>query len=173
MDAKHSRALLLGKGASGTSEETLLARLEASHVLISVDPGVEPDASTAEALIDTLRRLPIGLAIDPASMETDLVQRLTERAAAIDPGRPLAWGEGARPARSDWLRHSRGRPLWRPYPSRRQSRNAAGAGGGGSEWARGLYLRCAAGRRGVYAGCDGANGAGDLPKTAPMVPRNA
>jgi hypothetical protein len=89
MNVEYSRPLRLGRGASGASEETLLAQLEGSRVSITVDPGVEQYATTAEILIDTLRRLPVGLGIDADCLERDVVQRLMERAAAIDPSRPL------------------------------------------------------------------------------------
>lgn len=90
MRAEHSRALRLGAGVSACSEETLLARLERSRLLVSFDPAA-PGCEAAAALIaETARRLPS--AVDVASGDTGAAERVAARAARVDPGRGVGAG---------------------------------------------------------------------------------
>jgi ThiF family len=89
MEVEHSRTLLLGGAASESSEQTLLARLEGSRVLVGADPGETHYLQTAGVLLDTLRRLPISLALDPAGLDDGEVEELRARIAAIDPKRGI------------------------------------------------------------------------------------
>ncbi len=92
MDVRHSRALRLAGEVGAESEETLLARLEASRVAVAVGSG-EASVRTAEVLVDTLRRLPIGLALDPgSSLEAAEVARIAAVAEGIDPVRGIEVG---------------------------------------------------------------------------------
>lgn len=89
MDTRHSRPLRLAGHATGRVEETLLGQLQASRVVLSLDPGRDDCAAVAELLVDTLRRLPIRLAVLGDGLPEGTVAGLAGRAAAIDPGRPL------------------------------------------------------------------------------------
>jgi ThiF family protein len=93
MEPEHSRPLRLAGQATGRLEETLLGRLQASRVVLSLDPGRNDCAAVAELLVDTLRRLPIRLAVPGDGLPEGVVAGLAGRAAAIDPGRPLERGQ--------------------------------------------------------------------------------
>lgn len=90
MDARHTRALRLAGGVSDQSEETLLGRMERTRVVVSVGPN-PVSIRTSEVLVDTLRRLPLRLAIDPqrSGAGSGEVDRLVEVAVAIDPDRGM------------------------------------------------------------------------------------
>jgi hypothetical protein len=95
MDVRHSRALRLAGGVSVETEETLLGRLESSRVAIAVGPG-EASRQTAELLVDTLRRLPIELVLDPGSaLDAEQIARIVAVAEEIDPGRGIEVGSAA------------------------------------------------------------------------------
>jgi hypothetical protein len=90
MEARHTRALRLAGGVSDHSEETLLGRMGRSRVVVSVAPD-PVSIKTAEVLVDTLRRLPLRLAIDPrrSGVGPGQVDRLVDVAIAIDPDRGM------------------------------------------------------------------------------------
>lgn len=91
MDVRHSRAVRLAEGVSGQSGETLIGRLERSRVAIAIGKGKDP-ILTAEVLVDTLRRLPIQLVLEPDSLAAEKIERISEIARRIDPGRGIRIG---------------------------------------------------------------------------------
>ena len=95
MQTEHSRALRLAAQATDQAEETLLGQLEASRVILSLDSGSEDCASVATILVDTLRRLPVRLALLAEGLTEEATAELAARAVAIDPQRPLEWSEAA------------------------------------------------------------------------------
>ena len=104
--ADHSRVVRLGSVITGRPETELEARLERASVSVGLDlavPGVELAADT---LLRMLRRMPGMVVLDPTNLERRAVDRFVERAAEIDPTRPIA----VRPAReSDSRIHLAGR----------------------------------------------------------------
>jgi hypothetical protein len=95
MDVRHSRALRLAGGVSAEAEQALLGRLEASRVVVAVGPG-DASLQTTEVLVDTLRRLPIELVLDPgSSLGAEEVGRIVAVAEGIDPVRGIEVGAAA------------------------------------------------------------------------------
>jgi hypothetical protein len=92
MEAEHSRALRLAGEASGRSEPALLAHLQGSRVQVSVEAGRADVAQTATVILDTLRRLPIGLTLCEGPFAERHGAVLVGRAEAIDPRRGLSIG---------------------------------------------------------------------------------
>jgi hypothetical protein len=89
MAVEHSRAVLLGAGASGRAESELEAALEASRVIVSLDPDLPAAPLTARVLLTTLRRLPGQLVLDRQGLPRALVDELTSAVTTVDPSRPL------------------------------------------------------------------------------------
>jgi hypothetical protein len=80
---------------SVAADETLLGQLEASRVGVAVGPG-DASTQTAEVLVDTLRRLPIELVLDPgSSIDAEEIGRIVQVAEEIDPGRGIEVGTAA------------------------------------------------------------------------------
>ena len=89
MAVEHSRALLLGADASGRDESELEAALEASRIVVSVEPELPAALLTARVLLTTLRRLPGHLVLERDGLRPQLVDELAATAYAIDPERSL------------------------------------------------------------------------------------
>jgi len=83
IEARHSRALRLGAGASGASESETADRLSRSHIVLSVDAHIPGAAETADVLVDTLARRPGRLTL--AGAPERIERRLIERIRRIDP----------------------------------------------------------------------------------------
>ncbi len=86
---RHSRALLLAAGASGTVEGELYQRITQSSVAVSVDPDCPGASATALTLVDTLRRLPATLSLERTGLPAHLVHELVAAAEAVDRDREL------------------------------------------------------------------------------------
>ncbi|HUF84620.1 MAG TPA: hypothetical protein VMQ81_08535 [Acidimicrobiia bacterium] len=97
MAVEYSRALLLGAAASGRDESALKAALEASRVVVSIDPTLPASPLTAHVLLTTLRRLPGELILERDGLPTRLVDELAAAVDAVDPERPLVVARGHDP----------------------------------------------------------------------------
>jgi hypothetical protein len=86
---EHSRALLLGEQATGTSQSRLERRLDDSVVVISGDRDLPMSALTIRVLVTTLRRGLGTLVLVRGGLSAGLVETLEAAAFAIDPTRPL------------------------------------------------------------------------------------
>ena len=95
MTVEHSRALLLAEQATGRTQSQLERRLEASVVVVSVDPSMPMSTVTARVALTTLRRGPGELVLRRDSLPAATIEQLEEAMAAIDPDRPLRIGTRA------------------------------------------------------------------------------
>jgi hypothetical protein len=86
---EHSRALLLGADVTGRHESELEAALEASRVVVSLDPDLSAAPLTARVLLTSLRRLPGQLVLERGGLRPQLVDELAAAAHAIDSERSL------------------------------------------------------------------------------------
>jgi hypothetical protein len=91
---EHSRALLLGSGATGMLPEKLRDRLEQARVIVRVEPTVPGALLAARVLLTTLRRLPGHLVLDRTGLQDDDVKRLVFATSSIDSSRPLHVADG-------------------------------------------------------------------------------
>jgi len=101
-EVRHSRATRLGTAVSQANQSSLAARLDAAHIQLSVDLSTSGAADVARVLVATLRRQPGTIYVDPSgslprAAAEDLAEELRERAATIDPHRPLVIGQADRP----------------------------------------------------------------------------
>jgi hypothetical protein len=95
MTVEHSRAVLLASRAAGEDVETLTERLARSQVVVRVDPSVPSGLLAARVLLTTLRRLPVGVWLDPSGLDVNYVAQLAAAVNAIDSTRPLNIVNGA------------------------------------------------------------------------------
>lgn len=94
MALEHSRSLLLAANATGTPQSALERRLEASVVVVSVDPALPFGALTVRVLLTTLRRGPGRLALERGDLARNEIDHLEEAVSAVDADRPLMVGSG-------------------------------------------------------------------------------
>ncbi len=95
MTLEHSRGLRLGASASGRTESELERVLEASRVVVSLDPTLPGAALTARVLLTTLRRMPGQLVLERDGLHAGLVDELVGAVSAVDGERPLIVGRSA------------------------------------------------------------------------------
>lgn len=89
MAVEHSRGLRLGAEATGRSESELEAALEASRVVVSVDPAMPLAQVTARVLLTTLRCGPGILVLERNDLARHGVEELIAAVNAVDPDRAL------------------------------------------------------------------------------------
>lgn len=83
MRTEHSRALRLAALAAGETESTLEARLNRASVSVSVDPNLPGALEVAELLLETLRRGPGEVSVDPGGLRQAEVERLVAAGAGV------------------------------------------------------------------------------------------
>jgi hypothetical protein len=97
VSADYSRSVRLGGLAAGVEEATLQERMEGILIHLTGDAHLPAAAETLEVLVADLRRWPVRLSLDPGRgpgrLDDELIRRLVETAAGIDPDRPLRIGE--------------------------------------------------------------------------------
>jgi hypothetical protein len=86
---EHSRQLLLAQCATGRPQALLEQTLEASRIVISIDPDMPCAQLTAQILMTTLRRGPGHLILERGRLSPTATDHLAEAATAVDPARPL------------------------------------------------------------------------------------
>lgn len=89
---EHSRGLALAANASGLQQSALEQALEATQVVLSIDPDVPRCVLTARVLLTTLRRMPGRLVLEPSGLSSTVVDELAASVSAIDPARALTIG---------------------------------------------------------------------------------
>lgn len=95
MAPDYSRTLLLAEHATGTPQSALERRLEASTVVVSVDPALPLGLLTTRVLLTTLRRGPGTLVLEPGNLPPAEIEHLEETVNAVDGDRPLHVGPAA------------------------------------------------------------------------------
>jgi molybdopterin/thiamine biosynthesis adenylyltransferase len=95
MDLEHSRMLRLAKVVGANSEQTLLERLRRSRVVISFESH-PAYVDVAAILVETLRRLPIDISLDPGGLRREVIEQIVARGVAIDPVRGVQVGAAER-----------------------------------------------------------------------------
>jgi hypothetical protein len=93
MSVEHSRPLRLGELVTAQSKQTLLARLQAIEVGVSVDAGREGHAETARLVLETVGRLPVSVALDPEGFTPSDTAALEHAIGAMRPNTPLRVGD--------------------------------------------------------------------------------
>lgn len=83
MRAEHSRSLRLAASASGESESALESRLSQARVSVSVDPDLPGALEVTALLLETLRRGPGEIQLDPHGLGQAEVERLVSAAAGV------------------------------------------------------------------------------------------
>lgn len=89
----HSRVGRLGSSVAALSEEDVLTRLDASCVYVSAEPDLSGASLTLRIALNTLRRMPGRLYLDPRGLEKTEIAALQQAAEAIDRSRGLQIGE--------------------------------------------------------------------------------
>lgn len=85
MQLEHSRALLLAGHASGQTEQSLLEHILGVRVQLTVESQRPDLVATAALVLETLRRLPVAIALSPGCIRTADVGRLTSAVERVDP----------------------------------------------------------------------------------------
>ena len=89
MSVEHSRAIKLAEQVSTSKGARLERHLEASDVVVSVDPELAYGQLTTHVLLTTLRRGPGNLTLIANGLRPAYINELEAAAAAIDSDRPL------------------------------------------------------------------------------------
>ena len=101
MSTDYSRTIRLASRASDQEPTALESRIQATDVLVSIDPDEPAAALTVEVVVANLRRLPVRLWLDSrggrAQVGPKLLERLQSLAAGIDPDRELRVGRPSDP----------------------------------------------------------------------------
>jgi len=90
VSSEHSRPLRLAGRAANAQESELRERFEAASVQVSTASAQWEHVETAALLLETLRRLPIQLTLDPQGLPRSRVEAIVDKLGDIDPARALA-----------------------------------------------------------------------------------
>lgn len=90
MSVEHSRVLRLGASATGQPESELARRMAQSAVVVSLDPDVPGAIDVAAILVETLRRGPGHVHLDPLGVEPSAVAAIVAAADAVAPSTPVS-----------------------------------------------------------------------------------
>jgi hypothetical protein len=87
---EHSRGVLFASQVSETPPGELYAHLNDAVVGVSLEPDLPGAVPTARFLLQTLRRLPVKLRLDPNGLSAPLIADLVAAVNSIDPSRSVA-----------------------------------------------------------------------------------
>lgn len=92
---RHSRTTLFASRTSGRSE--LQLHMSSATVLVSIDPLLHGAVTTATVLLETLRRMPPSLVLDPTGLDATTIDTIVAAVTPIDPERGVDVGTRAPP----------------------------------------------------------------------------
>ncbi len=87
---RHSRTILLASRASGRS--ALELHMSSATVVVSIDPLLHGAVTTATVLLETLRRMPPSLVLDPTGLDAMTIDTIVAAVTPIDPERGVDVG---------------------------------------------------------------------------------
>src|SRR4051812_44028677 len=90
MNVEHSRALRLAASAAGHSESELARHMAQSAVVVSLAPDVAGAVDTATTIVETLRRGPGHVHLDPSDVAPATVAAIVASAGAVAPSTPVS-----------------------------------------------------------------------------------
>jgi hypothetical protein len=90
MNVEHSRALRLAASAAGHSESELARHMAQRAVVVSLDPDVPGAIDIATTIVETLRRGPGHVHLDPSDVAPATVAAIVASAGAVAPSTPVS-----------------------------------------------------------------------------------
>jgi hypothetical protein len=99
MSAEHSRVVRLAAAATGKSEHELARHMSQTAVVVSLDPDVPGAIEVATTLVETLRRGPGHVYLDPRGVSSRTLEELIASADAVANSMKISTNPRARPHR--------------------------------------------------------------------------